>query len=314
MPVDILVAATDATFDEERYLQANPDVRNALAAGFFTSGRTHFEQFGRRERRRMVVPHALEAHRAAKMERLRAFLRTDIDSTWRDGKVDYLSAELRSSSGIRDGEEASSNDYGGEVEALIARHEDGLVLDCGAGFRQTYYENVVNFEIADYASTDVLGVGEELPFLDDTFDAVISIAVLEHVRDPFRCAQEIARVLRPGGELFCSVPFLQPYHGYPHHYFNATAQGIRRLFEDRLEVEDVRTNDATHPIFSLHWIVDSWAAGLSGGALKTFEAMTVAELRAAPAGFVGQPFCRELSPAKLLELASATILTARKPS
>ncbi|MGA8602935.1 MAG: class I SAM-dependent methyltransferase, partial [Beijerinckiaceae bacterium] len=56
---------------------------------------------------------------------------------------------------------------------------------------------------------DIVGVGEHLPFESNTFDAVFSIAVLEHVRDPFRCAAEIARVLKRGGRFYCCIPFLQ---------------------------------------------------------------------------------------------------------
>ena len=93
----------------------------------------------------------------------------------------------------------------------------------------TPLDNVVNYEIVDYDTTDVIGLGDTLPFNDCVFDAVISIAVLEHVRYPFACAAEIVRVLKRGGELECSVPFLQPLHGYPHHYYNMTSQGLRHF-------------------------------------------------------------------------------------
>ena len=42
--------------------------------------------------------------------------------------------------------------------------------------------------------------------------------------------------MKPGGRIFAAVPFLQPYHGYPDHYYNMTAAGLRNLFAD-LEVE-----------------------------------------------------------------------------
>ena len=86
----------------------------------------------------------------------------------------------------------------GTTTETIHRLQDGLILDCGAGRRPIYYSNVVNFEIVAYDTTDVRGVGESLPFETDSFDAVFSFAVLEHVKDPFRCASEICRVLKPG--------------------------------------------------------------------------------------------------------------------
>ncbi|HEX3450908.1 MAG TPA: methyltransferase domain-containing protein, partial [Isosphaeraceae bacterium] len=66
--------------------------------------------------------------------------------------------------------------------------------------------------------------------VDDAFDAVISVPVLEQVRDPFTAAKEITRVLKPGGKLFCCVRFLQPFHGYPNHYYNMTHVGLASLF------------------------------------------------------------------------------------
>lgn len=47
---------------------------------------------------------------------------------------------------------------------------------------------------------------ERCGFADDSFDAVILAAVLEHLYDPDATVREIARVLRPGGAFFVDVP------------------------------------------------------------------------------------------------------------
>lgn len=313
MPYQLHVPFTDANFDEAAYLAAHPDVRAAVEAKQFKSGRQHFEIHGRKEGRSRPRPEALDTPRAAKMERLRPYLRTDMTCVWAGGKANYLTPELRAATAISDTDAVSANNYDADVLAMIDQLSDGLILDCGAGLRATYFENVVNYEIVDYPSTDVLGVGEELPFVDDAFDAVVSVAVLEHVRDPFRCADEIARVLKPGGRLYCCVPFLQPYHGYPHHYFNATPQGLRRLFSDRLAVQDVRVIESTHPIWALQWILASWANGLPPDTRKSFEAMSVRDLLRPPLDQIKAPFCNQLPEEKLLELACATVLRAEKP-
>lgn len=52
----------------------------------------------------------------------------------------------------------------------------------------------------------VVGDGAALPFATGAFDAVVAASVLEHVSDLDRCLAEIARVLRPGGELLVIVP------------------------------------------------------------------------------------------------------------
>ena len=52
---------------------------------------------------------------------------------------------------------------------------------------------------------------EQLPFADESFAAVSAIAVLEHVDDDLAMAREIARVLKPGGRAWLTVP-----HAYRH--------------------------------------------------------------------------------------------------
>ncbi|MEM9808525.1 MAG: bifunctional 2-polyprenyl-6-hydroxyphenol methylase/3-demethylubiquinol 3-O-methyltransferase UbiG, partial [Cyanobacteria bacterium P01_D01_bin.56] len=47
-----------------------------------------------------------------------------------------------------------------------------------------------------------VGVGENLPFEDDSFDGVVCVDVLEHVESPAATVAEIGRVLKPGG-VFC---------------------------------------------------------------------------------------------------------------
>jgi ubiquinone/menaquinone biosynthesis C-methylase UbiE len=124
---------------------------------------------------------------------------------------------------------------------------------------------------------------------------VFSIAVLEHVRDPFRCTAEIARVLKRGGELYCCMPFLQPLHGFPHHYFNATPQGARHLFEDFLRVESVNVSRAMHPVWALTWIVRSWSEVFNEPTRSAFLNMQFKELVVPAEPLLTEPFSRDLS-------------------
>lgn len=51
----------------------------------------------------------------------------------------------------------------------------------------------------DYAIQYDVGIGENLPYPDNYFDAIVCVDVLEHVTDLTKVLAEIARVLKPGG-------------------------------------------------------------------------------------------------------------------
>jgi uncharacterized protein YbaR (Trm112 family) len=131
----------------------------------------------------------------------------------------------------------SKNPYGQQTMQVIEKHSEGLVLDCGSGCPPARFDNVVHLEIVRYPGVDVVADGERLPFADAAFDAVISEAVLEHVRDPFAYTAELSRVLKPGGEIRADAAFMQPYHAYPHHYFNTTLSGLELLMKDFRKIE-----------------------------------------------------------------------------
>ena len=229
-----------------------------------------------------------------------------------EGRYNFLSPALRAETGIVDTQNVISDAYDGYAQSLIKKHTSGIVRDVGAGKRPIYYPNVVNYEIVEYETTDVVGVGEALPFQDGSIDAVISIAVLEHVRDPFRCAAEIVRVLKPGGDLVCCVPFLQPLHGYPHHYYNMSHQRLRALFERHLDIDQQLVIELILPIWSLTWFVQSWAAGLKGATREEFLDLPLRHLWARPQDLLESAWVRALSKDKNFELASATLLLAHK--
>ena len=197
----------------------------------------------------------------------------------RSAAIDMLPPVLRHAAGLTPTTHVSANPYEELALDLIQRTTSagGWVLDCGAGSRPSRLPGVVNVEIEDYFSTDVLAVGENLPFRDGVFDAAVSLAVLEHVRDPFACARELLRVVKPGGELVCSVPFLQPVHGYPDHYYNMTRTGLINLFGGGAEVVECLTPPNGHPIFAVQWLLREYLYGLPEPHRSRFGSMTIAQ-------------------------------------
>lgn len=81
---------------------------------------------------------------------------------------------------------------------------------------------------------DIVGDIHKLPFADNSEDAVVCLAVLEHVEDPAQAARELYRVLKPGGFCLVYVPFLFYYHaevGYYKDYWRFTKDALELIFK-----------------------------------------------------------------------------------
>lgn len=225
----------------------------------------------------------------------------------------FLTKELIEYGKVKPTTNISSSGYDEICRQLIREFPDGLILDNGCGLRKySPHANVINFEIVEYATTDVVGIGEKLPFQSNAFDAVFSFAVLEHVKNPFECAQEIIRVLKPGGTLYIQVPFLQPFHGYPDHYYNMTSSGLKNLFAEDLNIIECGVQDAGAPIWCLSWFLNSYIRGLPASIAQKFKNMKVSELIEHPTLYLAKDFVVQLSPAAQEELASVNYLVGKK--
>jgi SAM-dependent methyltransferase/uncharacterized protein YbaR (Trm112 family) len=77
----------------------------------------------------------------------------------------------------------------------------------------------------------------QLPFADASFDAVVVQGVLEHVIDPQRAADEVHRVLAPGGLVFSTTPFVLGVHLPVADYTRFSRLGLIRLFRRFAPIE-----------------------------------------------------------------------------
>ena len=230
-----------------------------------------------------------------------------------DGRcIDLLSDKLKQKYGVKKSEAIASRAQDPLALALIGYYRDGLILDCGSGFPMQDYSNVINLEIEEYANTDVISVGEALPFLSDSFDAVFSFSVLEHVKNPFKSANELVRVLKPGGTMYLSAPFLQPVHAYPHHYFNMTGQGLRSLVEKSIEIISSGVPVSGHPLFTLSWILKRWAQGLPRESREEFENQSIKDFLCSPDLLINEPYVKEIDPRVLDDIACTTMILGKK--
>jgi SAM-dependent methyltransferase len=121
-----------------------------------------------------------------------------------------------------------------------------------------------------------LGDALNLPYEDNSFDIVVLFDVFEHVTDVGRAADEVARVLRPGGVFHCFVPCegnrrtifamlrrskLVPIHRWKRDHIGhiqiLTTKAMRRILERRgLHVTGVTFS--FHILGQIHDVFDYW--------------------------------------------------------
>ena len=144
-------------------------------------------------------------------------------------------------------------------------NEKKSVLDIGGGLRISREKgnryNPANRWIAELAEKvdykildpvpdyrpDVIGDIHHLPFPDNSQEAIICLAVLEHVADPLKAAGEIHRTLRPGGYALVYLPFIYYYHaerGYYRDYWRFSADAVELLFKNFSELKKINVRGA----------------------------------------------------------------------
>jgi uncharacterized protein YbaR (Trm112 family) len=101
----------------------------------------------------------------------------------------------------------------------------------------------------------------DIPFPDRTFDGVVAQAVLEHVVDPYRCVEEMHRVLKGRGLVYAETAFMQQVHGGAYDFTRFTALGHRRVFR---RFEEVGSGAVCGPGMALASAYTSFLVSLAG--------------------------------------------------
>jgi 2-polyprenyl-3-methyl-5-hydroxy-6-metoxy-1,4-benzoquinol methylase len=137
---------------------------------------------------------------------------------WEDARIDRRTREvLAAPAKLKD-------DVSSWLSPMVERKGTVLDLGCGAGMliaalpregttaigidvSMTWLVAAKRL-ITEFGGVPILAaaLGESLPLRLDTLDSVISLDVIEHVRDPETFLSEINRVVRPGGQIALSTP------------------------------------------------------------------------------------------------------------
>ena len=125
------------------------------------------------------------------------------------------------------------------VREISLHLKGGKLLDLGCGSKP--YEDI--FEVDEYTGVDIEVSGHDhsssridkfydgkvIPFRDHHFDSVFSSEVFEHVFNLEELLDEISRVLKPGGRLAFTCPFVWDEHEIPYDFARYTSFAIKHL-------------------------------------------------------------------------------------
>src|SRR5262249_2086777 len=79
--------------------------------------------------------------------------------------------------------------------------------------------------------------GEDIPFGDDKFNAVICTEVMEHVANCQKLTDEMYRVMKKGAKAVITIPWSARYHYIPWDYFIYTPSSLKTIFSTLSAVE-----------------------------------------------------------------------------
>jgi len=150
--------------------------------------------------------------------------------------------------------------YNCYIQEILGPRISGRLLNIGAGTASAKFQHQRMIAASEYHTLEPADAGIPCTYIcsatkmdpvpSESYDWVMSVAVLEHVDDPWAAAREHVRALKSGGYLYVSIPFQQVMHPASSFgdYWRFTPQGLQKLFECcRLVETEIWGDDPSNP-------------------------------------------------------------------
>ncbi|MFC1495564.1 methyltransferase domain-containing protein [Thermodesulfobacteriota bacterium] len=147
-----------------------------------------------------------------------------------------------------------ARDYVNRFVSSCLKDIKGDVLEVG---RSTYNAELVDhatsytcLDIGTFPDVDIVANIQNMPQVpSNSYDSILCTQVLEHTKNPFRAVSELHRILRPGGKLFLTVPFLNKIHMEPHDYWRFTEFSVAHLLSSFQRVDISKYGNTVNCVF-----------------------------------------------------------------
>ncbi|MDO8594373.1 MAG: methyltransferase domain-containing protein [bacterium] len=116
-------------------------------------------------------------------------------------------------------------------KAFGTESKNKIIVNVGSGITKLH-PDVTNLDIFPFKNVDIVADASSLPFKDASVDMLISESTIEHTPNAESAIREMCRVVKPGGFVYISIPFIMPFHASPNDYSRLTHEGLKQKFSD----------------------------------------------------------------------------------
>lgn len=126
-----------------------------------------------------------------------------------------------------------------EFSSMIGSNKKILDVGCGSKPYQHLFKNCEysgidikeNNKSDKHKKNDIFFDGENIPFKNQEFDVIVCTEVFEHAENINKLINEISRVLKIGGIIFYTMPFMWPEHCQPYDFRRYTSIEHKRMLK-----------------------------------------------------------------------------------